>query len=90
MQTHRKWEVILAYFREIPIDIDLVDTIDDLLTNGENVLLMIAKENPEDNPRFTPEEKFKAICDTFPEETKTGKLIISKVPDIHSISKVDL
>jgi len=88
-KAHRKWVTILAYFKEIPLDKGLIELIKFKLSRFGNVLIMIAKENPEDNPEFTPEEKFKAICDYFPEETKTGKIIISKVPDIIDIIKVE-
>ena len=49
---------------------------------------MIKKEDYELNPEFTPEEKFKALCGLFPEETKTGKIIVSIVPDIKSVLKI--
>jgi len=90
MKTHREWEVLLAYFREIPIDKILIEKIEVFLAVKKNVLIMIAKENPEDNPKFTQEEKFKALCELFSEETKSGKLIISAVPDIKKINKIDL
>lgn len=90
MKNHRKWEVILAYFKEIPINQHLLDGINTLLKEGNNILIMIQKENPDTNPQFKPEEKFKALCEIFPEETKTGKIIISKVPEINQIHKSEL
>jgi len=90
MKTHREWEVLLAYFREIPINAELIEKIEILLAVKKNVLVLIAKENPEDNPKFTQNEKFKALCERFPMETKTGKMIISAVPDIKNITKINL
>ena len=87
MKPHREWYTIIAYFKHIPINVDLVRLIEELIEDGENVLLMIKKENPEDDPQYTEEEKFKALCETFPEETKNGKIIISKVPDIKAVLK---
>ena len=85
MRNHRKWTAVIEYFSEIPIDNDLIDNIQILLDRGENILIMIKKENHEENPEFTPEEKFKALCEIFPTETKTGEIIISIVPDINKV-----
>ena len=74
MMKHREWEVLIAYFREIPINEELIKKIEVLLAVKKNVLVMIAKENPEDNPRFTQKEKFKALCKIFPDETKLNLL----------------
>jgi len=90
MKTHRQWEVLLAYFREIPIDKELIKKIEVLLAVKKNVLVMIAKEDEAEEPRFTQEEKFRALREIFSEETKSCKLIISAVPDIKNITKMDI
>lgn len=84
---HKKWEVIQAYFRNIPIDDMLQDIINAKIINNENILIMILKE---ENGEFTPEEKFKALCELYPKETKSGQIIISKVPDIIRTDRIDL
>jgi len=82
MRKHRTWTTIIGYFKQIPLDSLFVETVKQLLEEDKNILVLIKKEDHESNPKHTPEEKFKAICERFPNETKTGKMILSKVPDI--------
>lgn len=82
MKKHRQWTVLSAYFKDLPADKELIKHINDLMDNGDNVLVMIKKENHEDNPRFKPEEKLKSLYTLFPKESLAGRFIISLVPDI--------
>ena len=85
MKKHREWKAILVYCKELPISKALIAYIKYLLTQDKNILIMIKKEDYELNPKYTQKEKFDAFCEIFPEETKTGKIIISAVPDITEI-----
>ena len=60
-RNHRTWQVVLAYCKEIPIHNNIVKTIRSYLKENKNVLIMINRENPATNPKFTPEKKFKAL-----------------------------
>jgi len=95
MLQHKKWETIVAYVKEIPIKKELVEQIEILLAVKKNVLLLMKKQDPNeiyDSSQIfhTPEEKFKALCELFPEQTKKGTLIISKVPDIQNIYEMNI
>lgn len=85
MKKHRMWTSFIAYFRKIPIDKSLINQIRSLLDDGDNVLIMIKKENHELNPKFTQAEKFQALGKIFPPEIQSSRLIISAVPDISSV-----
>jgi len=88
-KKHRKWYTIIAYCTSIPIDSSIVDFISHKLKHGKNILIMIKKEDSELNPKFTQKEKFDELCKLFPEETKTGRIILSAVPDIVDIKTFD-
>jgi len=61
-----------------------------LVDIGKNVLIMIKKEDVTKNTKFTPKEKFDELCKIFPEETKTGKIIISTIPDVIAFHEIDI
>ena len=90
MKKHRKWYTIIAFFKDIPIHQDLINKIRRLLNKDKNILLMIKKEDHESNPKYTQKEKFYAITELFPLETKLGKIILSTIPDIIEIENIDL
>ena len=85
MRKHKKWLTLLGKFQNIPLLERDINIIKRFLKRGKNILIMIKKENAELNPEFTPEEKLKALWKTFPNETKTGKIIGVIVPDINEI-----
>jgi hypothetical protein len=89
MKKHRKWTTIIGYCKKIPIDKTFITYIKSLLKQDKNILIMIKKENYELKPKYTPKEKFDALCKVFPKETKTGKIIISVVPDIIKIIELE-
>lgn len=89
MKKHKQWTTIISYFKNIPIDNSTIGIIKDLLKQDKNILIMIKKEDQEENPKFDAKEKFYAICELFPKETKTGKIILSIVPDINNFIKLD-
>jgi len=86
VKTHRKWITVIGYCNSIPLNNVFVTYIRYLLKQGENVLVMIKKE---EELYYTLREKFDAICAEFPNETKTGKLIVSGVPDIKTFVEMD-
>ena len=85
MKKHRVWTTIIAYFRKIPIDKALINEIQYCLNNQENVLIMIKKENPKSNPKYTQVEKFQELNKIFPPDKYPDNIIISTVPDISCI-----
>lgn len=86
MRAHRKWRAYISNFKGFnDEDKKLWEHI---LKNHDNVLVMVRKmENEEETRR---RDIFKKLCEWFPKETKTGKMIISLVPDISSITDMDL
>ncbi len=89
MKKHRQWTTIMGYCKNIPIKQIFINYIKSLLKQDKNILIMIKKENPELKPKYTPKEKFDALCKVFAKETKNGKIIISAVPDINQIIKLE-
>lgn len=85
MKDHRVWTTIIAYFRKIPIDKALINQIQSSLDNNENILVMIKKEDPKSNPKYTQEEKFQELNKLFPLDKYPDKIIFSKIPDISCI-----
>ena len=90
MRSHRKWQIVLAYFKEIPIHNNIDKVIQCYLNDDKNVLIMINRENPETNPKFTPEEKHKALREKFQKEIISGKVILSIVPEIDDFTMINL
>jgi hypothetical protein len=89
MKKHKQWITIIGYFSDIPIRADLINRLRYLLNDDKNILVMIKKEDHELNPKYTQKEKFDSFCEIFPNETKTGKIILSAVPDIIKIEQFD-
>lgn len=87
MNEHKQWETIQAYFRDIPIHQNLIDLINLKLECNKNILIMILKEK---DGKHTPKEKFKALCDLYPNEVAKCKIVIATVPDIIRNERVDL
>lgn len=85
MKDHRKWFVVYGYFKEIPIDPDFIKYVKLLVSEDHNVLIMIKKEDHKTNPKFLPNEKFKAIATALEDEMTQSKILISTIPDITEI-----
>jgi len=45
MREHRTWEVVAAYFKDIPIHQELIDAIRYELNHDRRVLIMVLKED---------------------------------------------
>ena len=89
-KKHRTWQIVLAYFKEIPIHNNIDKVIQCYLNDNKNVLIMINRENPETNPKYTPEEKHKALHIKFKNEIIKGKVILSIVPEIDDFTMIAL
>lgn len=81
MKDHRKWVAVMGYFDTL--DNDYYDFLKMLSEAHPNLLIMIKKKDGEDKERR--KKVFKQICERFPIQTKTGKIIMSMVPDIEAI-----
>lgn len=89
-RDHRTWHTVAAYFRDIPIHSDLIDTIRDELYCNKRVLIMVLKEDEKLNPKHTIKEKQEALCDLFSNELIQGKVLIIHVPDIQNFTRINL
>lgn len=89
MKEHRKWTTVFTYCKNVPIDSSLIVKIKSLIQSGKNVLIMIKKEDPENNPKYEPGEKFKAFGEALQDEFEQGKIIVSTVPDINEIIEIE-
>lgn len=88
MRKHKIWTQVLGKFQ--PPTEEHFKIIQSLLDKGENILILLRKEDPDDTKSFyTQKERFDLFCDKFPEETKNGRIILSTVPDITTISYVE-
>ncbi len=86
MKDHRKWFTIYGYFKEIkPVDPDFISYVKSLVEAGQNVLIMIKKEDHKTNPKFNPSEKFQALATALENEYTQSKITISTVPDATTI-----
>ena len=81
MKKHKQWVNFIAYFKDIPINNLLITHIEFILKT-DNVLIMIKKEDPESNPKYTQEEKHEELRKIFNDDIISNKLILSIVPDI--------
>lgn len=79
---NKKWTAYLTYYKDVE---ENDKEIKSLLETEEGVLVMIMKE--EGTGKKLQEEKFKKICDKYPDETVNGKMIVSAVPDIKKVIK---
>jgi len=84
-KKHREWSMVLGRFQCLPPHEGHLGIIRQLLKEGKNVLIMLRKEDGTDKNPYTQQERFDAFCKIFPEETKTGRIIISAVPDINEV-----
>ena len=88
MRKHKVWTQVLGKFQ--PPTEEHFKIIRSLLDKGDNILILLRKENPEEPKSiYTQSERFNLFCDKFPEETKNGRIILSTVPDIISIAYIE-
>ncbi len=89
MKDHRKWTGVFTYCKDIPLNPIFVKKVNDLIKEDKNVIIFLKQEDHNLNPKYTPGEKFKAICAEFNDQISINKTIISTVTDINEIIELE-